>query len=53
MMMFLRHIYCDQLKVESKYIYELLSLADRFSVSSFKKKCEQILAQYITVDSVC
>ena len=63
-MMFLRHIYSDNVKVESKFVYELLSvskffginliqLADRFSVSSFKKKCEQILAQYITVDSVC
>lgn len=39
-MMFLRHIYSDSVKVETKYIYELLSLADRFNVSSFKKKCE-------------
>lgn len=28
-------------------------MADRFSVASFKKKCEQILAQYITIESVC
>ena len=27
MMMFLRHIYSDSLKVESKYIYELLSVS--------------------------
>jgi len=43
-MMFLRHIYCDTVKVESKYIYDLLSLADRFNVPSFKKRCETILA---------
>lgn len=26
-MMFLRHIYCDTVKVESKYIYDLLSVS--------------------------
>lgn len=30
-----------------------MQLADRFSVASFKKKCEMILAQYINIDSVC
>lgn len=30
MMMFLRHLYSDSLKVESKYIYELLSVSDFF-----------------------
>ena len=66
-MMFLRHIYSDTVKVESKYIYDLLSvslshslsnsfllqLADRFNVPSFKKRCETILAQHITIESVC
>ena len=72
-MMFLKHIYSDTVKVEAKYIYELLSvsttnsqlllkthsfvhflqLADRFNVPSIKKRCEQILAQHITVESVC
>ena len=51
--MFLRHIYSDNVKVECKYIYELLSLADRFNVASFKKKCEQILAQHISVETLC
>lgn len=52
-LMFLRHIYSDTVKVESKYIYELLSLADRFNVPSIKKRCEQILAQHISIESVC
>ena len=52
-LMFLRHVYSDHVKIESKYIYELLSLADRFNVSSFKRKGEQILAQQIQVESVC
>lgn len=43
-LMFLRHMYSDSCKVETKYIYELLSLADRFNVTSFKRKVEQLLA---------
>jgi hypothetical protein len=42
--MFLRHVYSDHVKLDSKLIYELLSLADRFNVASIKKKCEVILA---------
>jgi hypothetical protein len=30
MLMFLRHIYSDTLKVESKYIYELLSVSQSY-----------------------
>jgi hypothetical protein len=40
----LKHIYSDSYKVENKHLYDLLSLADRFSVISFKKKCEYILS---------
>ena len=36
----LRHIYSDNLKIESKYIDDLLSLADRYDIQSIKKKCE-------------
>lgn len=49
----LRHIYSDNLKIESKYIDDLLSLADRYDIQSIKKKCEQIYAQHINVDTVC
>ncbi|CDW71651.1 e3 ubiquitin-protein ligase herc2 [Stylonychia lemnae] len=52
-MMLLKHIYSDSLKIETKHIYDLLSLADRFNVVSFKKKCEHILAQCINVENVC
>mmetsp|Transcript_37338 Transcript_37338/g.35930 ORF Transcript_37338/g.35930 Transcript_37338/m.35930 type:complete len:113 (-) Transcript_37338:30-368(-) len=51
--MLIKHIYSDQVKIETKYIYELLSLADRFNVISFKRKCEYILAQCINIDNVC
>ncbi len=30
-----------------------VQLADRFSVNSFKRKVEQILAQQITIETVC
>jgi len=49
----LKHIYSDSMKIESRHVYDLLSLADRFSVASFKKKCEQLLAQCINVENVC
>lgn len=65
-LMFLRHVYSDQVKVDPKLIYDLLSvsiiylnltrlfqLADRFNVSSIKKKCEVILAQHIHTETVC
>ena len=51
--MFLRHVYSDHVKLDSKLIYELLSLADRFNVASIKKKCEVILAQHIHTETVC
>lgn len=52
-MMFLQHIYSDNVRIDVRSMYELLSLADRFEVSSFKKHCEQVLAQNITIKSVC
>ena len=52
-MMLLKHMYCDTVKVETKWIYDLLQLADRFNVVSFKKKCEHILGQCINVENVC
>lgn len=52
-LMFLRHVYSDQVKVDPKLIYDLLSLADRFNVSAIKKKCEVILAQHIHTETVC
>jgi len=41
------------MKIDSKFIYDLLSLADRYDIQSIKRKCEYIFAQHITVDSVC
>ena len=52
-LLMLRHIYSDSLRVETKQIYELLSLADRFSIACIKKKCEYILAQCICIENVC
>ena len=62
-MILLKHIYSDTLKIETKLIYDLLSvriisliliqLADRFNVLSFKRKCEYILAQCINIENVC
>lgn len=52
-MLMLKHIYSDAVRVETRQIYEMLSLADRFGVNSIKKKCENILAQYISVENVC
>ena len=55
-LLMLRHIYSngtDAPRVEPKHLYDLLSLADRFSVASIKRKCEHILAQYISVENVC
>lgn len=49
----LKHIYSDNVKIESKYIYDLLSLADRYDIQSIKRKCEQIFAQHISVDTLC
>lgn len=49
----LKHIYSDNMKIDSKFIYDLLSLADRYDIQSIKRKCEYIFAQHITVDSVC
>ena len=52
-MTLLKHLYSDSPRVDTKQLYDLLSLADRFTVPSIKKKCEHILAQCITVDNVC
>jgi len=58
-LLMLRHIYsngvggADAPRVEPKHLYDLLSLADRFSVASIKRKCEHILAQHISVENVC
>ena len=58
-LLMLRHIYSNggdgasAPRVEPKHLYDLLSLADRFSVASIKRKCEHILAQYISVENVC
>jgi hypothetical protein len=52
-MLMLKHIYSDTFRVETKQVYDMLSLADRFGVTCIKKKCENILAQYISVDNVC
>ena len=53
LMSLLRHIYSDNIKIESKSIYDLLSLADRYDIQSIKRKCENIFAQHISVDTVC
>jgi CRISPR/Cas system CSM-associated protein Csm5 (group 7 of RAMP superfamily) len=44
LMSLLRHIYSDNIKIESKSIYDLLSLADRYDIQSIKRKCENIFA---------
>lgn len=51
--MLLKHIYSDSYKVEAKYLYEMLSLADRFNVSSLKRNAEYLLAQCIAIENVC
>lgn len=53
MMQLLRHMYSDHQKIDSKSIYELLALADRYDITSIKKSCEQIFSQHINVDTVC
>ena len=52
-MQLLRHIYSDLIKIEAKYIYDLLALADRYDIQSIKRKCEYIFSQHITVETVC
>ena len=53
-MLMLKLMYSDTtVKIETKHLYDLLSLADRFNVPSIKKKCEHILAQCISVENVC
>mmetsp|Transcript_8703 Transcript_8703/g.14762 ORF Transcript_8703/g.14762 Transcript_8703/m.14762 type:complete len:171 (-) Transcript_8703:72-584(-) len=49
----LSHIYSDNLKIDSKKLFDLLALADRYDVQSVKKKCDHLLAQHISVDTVC
>lgn len=49
----LRHVYSDNIKIESKNIYDLLQLADRYDILSIKRKCEYLFAQHISVDTVC
>jgi len=45
LMQLLRHIYSDHIKIEPKFIYDILALADRYDISSIKRKCEYIFAQ--------
>ena len=54
-MLMLRHIYTSESagRIEPRHLYDLLSLADRFSVNAIKRKCEHILAQCISIDNVC
>ena len=40
----LKHIYSDNIKIESKYIFELLQLGDRYDIQPIKRKCEYIFA---------
>lgn len=49
----LKHIYSDNIKIDSKYIFELLQLGDRYDIQPIKRKCEYIFAQHINVDTVC
>lgn len=53
LMRLLRHIYSDTAKVESKHVFDILELADRYDVQSIKRRCEQIFAQHINVETVC
>ena len=61
----LKHIYSDNIKIESKFIYDLLTVsifyqsyisiqwADRYDIQSIKRKCEYIFAQHINIETVC
>lgn len=53
LMRLLRHIYSDSAKIDSKAIFDIVQLADRYDVQSIKRRCEQIFAQHISIDSVC
>jgi len=53
LMQLLKHIYSDFVKIDSKYIYDLLQLADRYDIQCIKRKCEYIFAQHISVETVC
>ena len=55
-LLMLKHIYSNDSaanRLDSRYLYDLLSLADRFNVGSIKRKCEHMLAQCISIENVC
>ena len=52
-MTLLRFIYCDDIEIDIKNVFDILSLADRFNVVSFKDKCDVLLSKYVTVNTVC
>ena len=45
-------MYSDSLKINIKNIFDMLSLADEYGVSSYKEKAEILLSKYITVNTV-
>ena len=51
MNLLLRHMYSDSLEIEQGQVTDLLSLCDRFSVSSLKRRCEQTQVGVLTVEN--
>lgn len=47
----LEFMYSDWVKINVKNVFELLSLADEYGVTSFKEKAEIMLSRYVTVST--
>ncbi len=48
----LEFMYSDCIKINIRSVFDTLSLADEYGVSSFKDKCELLLSKYITITTV-
>ena len=49
----LEFMYSDSIQINLKTVFDVLSLADRFGMNSFKMKCDILLSQHININTVC